>query len=263
MAARSSSPRPTPSPSIGRRVIMPLADVMTFYMAAPLITTALSAPLLGERVEPFRWIAVGIGFVGVVIALRPTPDLFTWARSSRWAARRCSRSAKRSPARCARPTGCRSCSGSSSAAGSSARRRRPGPGRRRPASTSLLMFLVGVVSMFCFICIARALAMARAAVLAPLQYSMILWATVMGWLVWRDVPTPPILVGNAIIIGSGLFVAAARAAERRTPPARSPGSKLASVARLSSPERFVRRPASRSGARRGDAVMAELVDALA
>ena len=44
---------------------MPLADVMTFYMAAPLIVTALSAPLLGEKVERFRWIAVAIGFVGV------------------------------------------------------------------------------------------------------------------------------------------------------------------------------------------------------
>ena len=37
---------------------MPLADVMTFYMASPLIVTALSAPLLGEKVERFRWIAV-------------------------------------------------------------------------------------------------------------------------------------------------------------------------------------------------------------
>jgi S-adenosylmethionine uptake transporter len=61
--------------------------------------------------------------------------------------------------------------------------------------------------MFCFICISRALAMTRIAVLAPLQYSMILWATIMGWIVWRDVPTAPIWIGNAIIIGSGLFAA--------------------------------------------------------
>src|SRR5208283_2951198 len=58
---------------------MPLADVMTFYMATPLIVTALSAPLLGEKVERFRWIAVAIGFVGVVIALRPSPQMFSWA----------------------------------------------------------------------------------------------------------------------------------------------------------------------------------------
>jgi S-adenosylmethionine uptake transporter len=51
---------------------MPLADVMTFYMASPLIITALSAPLLGETVAPFRWVAVVVGFIGVVVALQPT-----------------------------------------------------------------------------------------------------------------------------------------------------------------------------------------------
>ena len=59
--------------------IMPLADVMTFDMATPLIVTALSAPLLGEKVERFRWIAVLIGFVGVLVALRPSPQMFSWA----------------------------------------------------------------------------------------------------------------------------------------------------------------------------------------
>ena len=71
-----------------------------------------------------------------------------------------------------------------------------------------LMALLGIVSMFCFILITRALALARAAVLAPLQYSAILWATLMGWLVWRDAPTLPIIVGNAVIIGGGLYLAA-------------------------------------------------------
>jgi len=187
---------------------MPLADVMTFYMAAPLISTALSAPLLGERVEPFRWVAVVIGFVGVVIALRPTPELFSWAsvvalggaamfalgqtvtrkmRQTHWLPIVFWQflgggiiGAAETPWAWVTPTG----------------------------FDVLLMFLVGVVSMLCFICIARALAMARLSVLAPLQYSMVLWGAVMGWLVWRDVPTTPILVGNAIIIGSGLFVAA-------------------------------------------------------
>ena len=76
-----------------------------------------------------------------------------------------------------------------------------------------LMFLVGVVSMTCFIFIVRALALARAAVLAPLQYSAIVWAAIMGWLVWRDAPTLPIIFGNAIIIGSGLFLVTRRRAE--------------------------------------------------
>ena len=203
---------------------MPLADVMTFYMAAPLITTALSAPLLGERVERFRWIAVAIGFVGVVIALRPTPDLFTWASLlalfgatmfalGQLATRKlrqthsltlvfwqflgaCLFGAATTPFSWSPPTG----------------------------FDLMLMFLVGVVSMFCFVCIARALALTRAAVLAPLQYSSILWATAMGYAVWRDAPTPPIIIGNAIIILSGLFIAARAREEGRSATAEGPRS---------------------------------------
>jgi S-adenosylmethionine uptake transporter len=187
---------------------MPLADVMTFYMATPLIVTALSAPLLGEKVERFRWIAVVIGFVGVLIALRPSPQMFSWAAPI-------------------------ALFGATSFALSQTITRKlrgihwlplvlwqfVGGGLIGAATVpwvwttpSLfdlgLMFLLGIVAMVCFIFIVRALSLARAAVLAPLQYSAILWAAIMGWLIWRDVPTLPIVVGNAIIIGSGLYVAA-------------------------------------------------------
>jgi S-adenosylmethionine uptake transporter len=187
---------------------MPLADVMTFYMATPLIVTALSAPLLGERVERFRWIAVMIGFVGVAIALKPSPQMFSWASplalfgATMFAlSQTITRELRRThwlPLVFWQFVG----SGLIGAA--------TVPFAWTPPSAFDLglMFLVGAVSMTCFICITRALALARAAVLAPLQYSAILWAAIMGWLVWRDAPTVPILIGNAIIIGSGLYVAA-------------------------------------------------------
>jgi S-adenosylmethionine uptake transporter len=187
---------------------MPLADVMTFYMATPLIVTALSAPLLGEKVERFRWIAVLVGFAGVIIALRPSPEMFSWAaplalfgavmfalsqtitrelRGVHWL-----------------PLVLWQFVGSGLIGAATV----PFAWTAPTAFDVGLMALVGVVSMLCFICIVRALSLARAAVLAPLQYSAILWAAIMGWLVWRDAPTLPIIVGNAIIIGSGLYVAA-------------------------------------------------------
>ncbi len=187
---------------------MPLADVMTFYMATPLITTALSALLLGEKVERFRWIAVLVGFVGVLIALRPSPQMFSWAAPI-------------------------ALFGATSFALSQTLTRELrgihwmplvlwqfiGTGLVGAATIPWawttpdlfdlsLMFLVGAVAMLCFIFIVRALALAPASVLAPLQYSAILWAAILGWLIWRDVPTLPIVIGNAIIIGSGLYVAA-------------------------------------------------------
>ena len=194
---------------------LPLADVMTFYMAAPLITTALSAPLLGEKVERFRWIAVGFGFVGVVIALRPTPQMFSpaamialfgasmfalgqivtrWLRGTHWL-----------PLVTWQFVG----GGIIGAATIPFSWRTPG------LFDLGLMFLVGVVSMLCFVCITKALSLARAAVLAPFQYTMILWATIMGWIVWRDAPSWPMIVGNAFIIGSGLLAAANGARAKR------------------------------------------------
>ena len=186
---------------------MPLADVMTFYMATPLIVTALSALLLGEKVERFRWIAVLIGFGGVVIALRPSPQMFSWAAplalfgATMFAlSQTITRELRRThwlPLVLWQFVG----SGLIGAATVPWAWTTPSP------FDVGLMFLVGVVSMTCFIFITRALALARAAVLAPLQYSAILWAAIMGWLVWRDAPTLPIILGNTIIIGSGLFVA--------------------------------------------------------
>ena len=51
---------------------LPLADVMTFWLAAPIYVAAVSPFLLGERVGARRWIAIALGFVGVLIALAPS-----------------------------------------------------------------------------------------------------------------------------------------------------------------------------------------------
>jgi S-adenosylmethionine uptake transporter len=187
---------------------MPLADVMTFYMATPLITTALSALLLGEKVERFRWIAVLIGFVGVLIALRPSPQMFSWtAPIALFGATTFALS----------QTVTRELRGvhwlplvlwqfvGNGVIGAATI---PWAWTTPNLFDLGLMFLVGAVAMLCFIFIVRALSLARASVLAPLQYSAILWAAILGWLIWRDAPTMPIVVGNAIIIGSGLYVAA-------------------------------------------------------
>jgi len=187
---------------------MPLADVMTFYMASPLIVTALSAPLLGEKVEQFRWIAVAIGFVGVLIALRPSPHMFSWGSplalfgaSMFGLGQTLTRKLRR--AHWLQLTVWQFAGGGLIGAATL-----PFAWTTPDAFDLGLMALVGIVSMFCFVLITRALALARAAVLAPLHYSAILWAALMGFAVWRDAPTPPIIVGNAVIIGGGLYLAA-------------------------------------------------------
>ena len=69
-----------------------------------------------------------------------------------------------------------------------------------------LLLILGIVAAGCFLLIARALALAPASLLAPFQYSAIFWAGLFGWIWWQDAPTPRIILGNAILIASGLFV---------------------------------------------------------
>jgi S-adenosylmethionine uptake transporter len=68
------------------------------------------------------------------------------------------------------------------------------------------MLILGIVAAGCFLLIARALALAPASLLAPFQYSAIFWAGLFGWIWWQHEPTPRIILGNAILIASGLFV---------------------------------------------------------
>ena len=62
--------------------------------------------------------------------------------------------------------------------------------------------------MACFVCITKALALAPASLLAPFQYTSIVWAALMGYAVWGDVPGPNVVAGSLVIIASGLAVLA-------------------------------------------------------
>ena len=189
---------------------LPLVDVMTFYMSAPIIVTAVSGLFLGERVGPYRWAAVLVGFVGVVIALSPGGEVISGD---------------------ALMGSVIALIGAASFAISLAMTRRlrdNNPlslvvwqfigggligavlcplGWVTPGLTDFgLMLVLGIVAAGCFLLIARALALAPASLLAPFQYSAIFWAGLFGWIWWHDAPTPRIILGNAILIGSGLFV---------------------------------------------------------
>src|ERR1700688_58586 len=59
---------------------LPMAETYAIFFIAPLLITALSAPLLGERVGGARWLAIVAGFIGVLVVLRPTGQgMLTWA----------------------------------------------------------------------------------------------------------------------------------------------------------------------------------------
>jgi len=59
--------------------LMPLAEATTLSLMSPLFITALSVPILGEYVGPRRWVAVILGFIGVIVMIRPGSGIFQWA----------------------------------------------------------------------------------------------------------------------------------------------------------------------------------------
>ena len=81
----------------------------------------------------------------------------------------------------------------------------------------VLLSLLGVVAMTANFCVVRSLKLAPASVVVPYQYTLIVWAVVLGYAVFGDVPRLTMVVGAGLIVGAGLFIflreqAAARAA---------------------------------------------------
>jgi drug/metabolite transporter (DMT)-like permease len=187
-------------------VYLPLADVITYYLASPVFVTALSAIFLGERVGWRRWSAILVGFLGVVIALRPSTQTLSWPAMIALAGSLSfsvlmliTRSLRATPG---------IVMASSQFAGTFLLGVLMSPfGWVTPNLSSLGLFAVaGCISVSALLCVNRSLKLAAASVVAPYQYSMIIWAVLFGLIVFGDVPQTATIAGAAIIIGAGLYI---------------------------------------------------------
>ncbi len=188
---------------------MPLADTMTYWLAAPIYVAAASPFLLGEKVGWRRWTAILIGFAGVVIALEPSKDTFSLPAlialvgSAAFAfALMLGRTLRSTPDTtlvfwqvigalvfslvgvAANPAGWAPVDG----------------------EAVLQLGMLGIVAMLAHILVNRALKLADAATVVPLQYTLLLWAVVFGWFFFGDMPRPTVIIGAALIVASGLFI---------------------------------------------------------
>ena len=186
---------------------LPLADVFSFYMAGPIYVAALSHVLLGEKVGWRRWAAILVGFVGVLIMLQPSADfslasIYALAGSILFALTIILGRILRGTSDTTLVTWQTICSlvlgaGMIVVLG----------GWQAPTSVEWAgMLLLGIVSCLAHLMIVRALKLAPAALLAPLHYTLLLWAVVFGWVFFGDVPGTRILVGSAIVVLAGLFI---------------------------------------------------------
>ena len=185
---------------------LPLADVMTFWLAAPIYVAAVSPFLLGERVGARRWIAIALGFLGVLIALTPsgavsgTATLAAMIGSACFAAMVVTGRTLRGTPDTALVFWQLIGAGLAGAVTVPFAWSNPTP------PDWALLSLLGVVAMLAHICVTRALKLADAALVAPLQYTLLPWAIVLGWLFFGDTPSPAMLLGGLIIVLAGLVL---------------------------------------------------------
>jgi drug/metabolite transporter (DMT)-like permease len=185
---------------------LPLADTVTFYLAGPIYVTALSVVLLREPVGWRRWTAVLVGFGGVVLALRPSmasftlPALIALAGSISFAASLVATRMLRATSNTVLVAGQ---IGATLVFGAIAT---PFAWVKPSTLDFALMSLFGVISIVALACINLSLKWTAASVVVPYQYTLIVWAIVLGYLVFGDVPDPLTLIGGAVIVGAGLYI---------------------------------------------------------
>lgn len=187
---------------------LPLAEAIVIAFTAPLFVTALSGPLIGERVGLRRWMAVLVGFLGILIIMRPGTAAFqpvalvVLASALFFAlAILATRRMAETETNVAMLTYTTIGAGVASVPFMSFV-------WATPAGGDLWLFLMlGIVAGFAAYFMIVAYRHAPAAVIAPFDYSALIWGTLFGWIFWREQPGPSIWIGAAIIIASSLYIA--------------------------------------------------------
>lgn len=187
--------------------VLPLAQTYAILFATPLLITVLAIPVLGEKVGIRRGLAVIVGLAGVLIVLRPGNEPLSLGHAAALTAAVCSSLAsvivrkigqeERAAVLLVYPM-----MANFVVLGAAL------PFVYRPMPIEDLG-LTGIIALFGFVAMLFVIAAYRAApavVVAPMQYSQMIWATVFGALIFDESPDTWTLAGAAVIIASGLYI---------------------------------------------------------
>jgi drug/metabolite transporter (DMT)-like permease len=207
-------------------VTMPVANVIAIFFVEPLILTLLAALLLGEKLGARRLGAVAAGLVGALVVLRPNLAAYGTAALLPLAAAvlfsfymLITRAMTKRGGLLGLQfwIGAAACAVLAAGAGAEAALAAE-PGWRWPTGREVALFAaVGALAAATHQMIAQALTRVEAGAVAPLQYLEIVSATLLGWLVFGDLPDALTWLGAGIIVASGLYVFH-RERLRRAPP---------------------------------------------
>ncbi|MDB5441626.1 MAG: permease of the drug/metabolite transporter superfamily [Phenylobacterium sp.] len=187
---------------------LPLTDATAFQFASPLFMTALSAAVLHEPVGRHRWGAVLVGFLGVLIMVRPQPGHMNLTGVSL------------------------ALGGAVGAAGAMVAIRQIADTEKGAtivfyftlggtvlglvgslvhwvtpdAQTLGLLVLAGLVGGVGQLLLTQALVVAPIGVVAPFDYTQLVWATGLGFLIWGELPRPATIAGAVVVAASGAYI---------------------------------------------------------
>jgi drug/metabolite transporter (DMT)-like permease len=186
---------------------LPLIEANVVGFASPLLLTALTYPVLGERVGFGRWAAVIAGFIGVLIVLEPGTAMFQWAALLPLMMAVCAAiyhvmtpivARVEDPAISIYFLGIIGAISMSLVV--------PWFWTQPDMLGWAMLFVIGVLGTIGHLLIVRAFAYAPASMLAPFFYVHLIWATIYGWFIFSDIPKIATLIGGGLIIVSGIYV---------------------------------------------------------
>jgi drug/metabolite transporter (DMT)-like permease len=189
-------------------VYLPLATAASISLSSPLIVTALSSRLLGEPVGPRRWAAVGVGFIGAMIIVRPGHAGFDWHILWIVASTICSafyQLFSRRYGQTERPDA--SATVATIVGTVAASPFVPFQWVMPTSAWDLVLFVgMGVMAGTGHYFLTIAYSQAPAAVVSPFNYTQLIGAAVLGFLVFHETPDLWTWIGAAVIIASGLYI---------------------------------------------------------
>ena len=186
---------------------LPIAEATVIGFVAPLFITALSVPILKESVDIHRWSAVAIGLVGVIIIIRPGGDLWHLASVMPLLGAlffALFQIITRLLAATERTHTTLFYTGLGGLAWSSLIVSFVWV---TPSITHIFVFLsTGAMGAVAHLCMISAFDRAEASLLAPYNYTKLIWLSVLGYLIFNDVPSLDMWIGAIIIVSAGFYV---------------------------------------------------------
>lgn len=186
---------------------MRLADVIAITFAAPIFVTALSVPFLGERVGARRWSAILVGFLGVLVIVRPGPGLLENGALIALGGTLCYAVASVFVRKLSKTDPATAIVFYYTLTSTLVTGALLPFFWVTPALSDFFMLLaIGVVGGIAQLVKTQAFRFADVAVIIPFDYSALMWAMLWGYLIWGEFPDAVVLIGAAIVAASGLYI---------------------------------------------------------